>query len=244
MNRVVLYHISKRFTGSGIFGHNNQVSLTQTAKLEKMVQKEVQRLAKRDRRRNKRPAISMHFHDSEEMIQFKKSVLKRLNELKKQPILAELDKEWGITFSDAKVDNKLTEVVIMWRAKMVKTTENLGVLNELLMNISDEICNELNADDAFLQAPKIIFTEDYYMKNETFMTLFDRLDIMETVEGIEELETEKDSDNGINYAEFRPDGYANNVLRFDRDSVMDKVCQFFLQYTGFLRSGLCLLCFL
>ena len=169
----------------------------------------------------------MHFRDGEEKSFFDKTVLKNINELRKNSVFSDIFTENNVTFTDVKSNSTLSKVVIFW--KMTNSKNNpvkLAETEQKLISSASEICEELNQTCSTVagKIPKIVFEQDFKMKSDNFINFLQNFkvengDTADTCENELEKNCEIDEISTSN----PPVQLKTNVLQFKRDKVLEQI---------------------
>ena len=170
----------------------------------------------------------MHFRDGEEKSFFDKTVLKNINELRKNSVFSDILTENNVTFTDVKSNSTLSKVVIFW--KMTNSKNNpvkLAETEQKLISSASEICEELNQTCSTVagKIPKIVFEQDFKMKSDNFINFLQNFKV-EDNETTENCDNEFEKNCEINEeisTSTPPVQLKTNVLQFKRDKVLDQV---------------------
>ena len=170
----------------------------------------------------------MHFRDGEEKSFFDKTVLKSINELRKDSVFSDIFTENNVTFTDVKSNSTLSKVVIFW--KMTNSKNNpvkLAETEQKLISSASEICEELNQTCSTVagKIPKIVFEQDFKMKSDNFINFLQNFKV-EDNETTENCDNEFEKNCEINEeisTSTPPIQLKTNVLQFKRDKVLDQV---------------------
>jgi len=223
MNR--LYHISRRFKGTGIYGFRGGTSsINYTAKLDKMVSNEVQRRIKRENRKKKQP-LSLYFHNEQDLSNFNLTIMQNLKDLKKNPLLSDILSKHNVRFTKVQTSSTLLEVVIFWKMTDFKNSVKLMEVEQNLTAKAPFICEELNQSCNLVgKIPKIIFEQDKTMKAEQFLDVLQNLQYEDTT-GSDHIVPEI----SVSCQEDSKKKFENNerlkadVLGFKRDTVLTQI---------------------
>jgi hypothetical protein len=212
LNQAMLVNVLARrwMATSAKFTH--RAGLKSSQQIDRMIERALQRRLKQNRSK-RQDFLAL----SEEAKDFNRIFLTRLNSLRKGPSLAEICEKYNLTFTSTRLSSDRSEMAVSWKIASLDPKAVAAVETELGLKTKD-ITSEMTAMAVLGTAlPSISFHQDVGMKSNLFTDLFHRLPATE--------DDEEGSKDVLGCDQVDPGGPVcpTNILRFDRQSVMNKV---------------------